>query len=122
MVQNILYESGLSNVWHFPNVVNHKWLNNCLKIRLRDEYIQTRSSNVLRNDKCITHRIFKEVFKFEPYLKLLPERLRIIVIQCRLGNTKLLTETGRWFNIDRNQWCCTLCNRKEIGDELHLTL
>ena len=31
-VQNILYESGLSNVWHFPNVVNDKWLDNCLKI------------------------------------------------------------------------------------------
>ena len=38
-VQNILYESGLSNVWYFPNVVNHKWLNNCLKIKLHDEYI-----------------------------------------------------------------------------------
>ena len=25
--------------WHFPNAVNHKWLNNCLKIRLHDEYI-----------------------------------------------------------------------------------
>ena len=62
-VQHILYESGLSNVWHFPNTVNHKWLNNCLNIRLHDEYTQTWSSNVLRNDKCIIHRIFKEFFQ-----------------------------------------------------------
>ena len=119
-VQNILYESGLSNGWHFPNAVNHKWLNNCLKIRLHDEYIQTWSSNVLHNDKCITYRIFKEVFEFESYLTLLPERLRILFTQFRLTNTKLPIETGRWFNIDRNKRYCTLCNRNEIGDEFHL--
>ena len=52
-VQNILCESGLSNVWHFPNVVNHKWLYNCPKIRLHDEYIQTWSSDAFHNDKCV---------------------------------------------------------------------
>ena len=119
-VQNILYESGLSNVWHFPNAVNHKWLNNCLKIRLHDEYSQTWSANVFHDDKCITYRIFKEVFEFESYLTLLPERLRILFTQFRLGNTKLPIETGRWFNIDRNERYCTLCNINDIGDEFHL--
>ena len=83
-VQNMLYESGLSNVSHFPNAVNHKWLYNRLKIRLHDEYIQTWSSNVFHNDKCITYRIFKEVFEFESYLTLLPDRLRILFTQLRL--------------------------------------
>ena len=145
-IQNILYESGLSNIWHFPSVVNHKWLNNCLKIRLHDGYIQTWSSNVFHNDKCITYGIFKEVFEFESYLTLLPERLRIFFTQFRLGNTKLPIETGRWFDVDRNdietgrwfdvdrndiekgRWFdvdrneryCTLCNGNEIGDEFHL--
>ena len=82
-VQNILCESGLSNVWRFPNVVNHKWLNNYL----HDEYIQTWLSNVFHNDKCITNRIFKDAFEFESYLTLLPERLRIIFTQ--FSNTKL---------------------------------
>ena len=40
--------------------------------------------------------------------------------QFRLGNTKLPIETGRWFNIDRNERYCTLCNRNKIGDEFHL--
>ena len=40
-VKNSLYESGLSNILHFPNVINLKCLNNCLKIRLHDEHIQT---------------------------------------------------------------------------------
>ena len=119
-VQNILYESGLSNGWHFPNAVNHKWLNNCLKIRLHDEYIQTWSSNVFHNVNCITYRIFKEVFEFESYLTLLPERLRILFTQFRLTNTKLSIEPGRGFNIDRNERYCTLCNRNEIGDEFHI--
>ena len=76
IVQNILCESVPSNVWHFSNVVNHNWLNNCLKIRLHDEH-QTWSSNVFHNETCIIYRIFKEVFEFEPYLTLLPKRLRI---------------------------------------------
>ena len=37
-----------------------------------------------------------------------------------LGNTKLPIEIGRWFNIDRNERYCTLCNRNEIGNEFHL--
>ena len=65
------------------------------------------------------HRMYYKCFDFEPFLTLLPERLRIICTQFKLGNTKLLIETGRWFNIDRNVRCCTLCNRNEIGDEFH---
>ena len=80
--------------------------------------IQTWSSNVFH--KCITYRIFKEVFEFESYLTLLPERLRILFTQLRLGNTKLPIKTGRWLNIDRKDRYCTLCNRNEIGDEFHL--
>ena len=57
----------------------------------------------------IMYRIFKEVFEFEPYLTLLPER--IIFTQFMLGNTKLPIATGRWFNIDRNERYWTLCNR-----------
>ena len=79
-VQHILYESGLSNLSHFPNVVNHKCLNNCLTIRLHAEYIQTWLSNVFYNDNCITYRIFRDVFEFKPYLTLLPERLRIVLL------------------------------------------
>ena len=54
------------NVWNFRNVVNNKWLNTCLKIRLYDEYIQTLCLAVFHNDKCITYIICKEVFEFEP--------------------------------------------------------
>ena len=61
--------------------------------------------------------MFKEVFKFEP---LSPERLRIVFTKFRLGNTKLSIETGRWFNIHRNERCCSLCNINEIGDEFYL--
>ena len=49
----------------------------------------------------MTYNIFKEVFEFVPYLALLPERLRIVFIPFRQGNTKLTIETGRWVNIDK---------------------
>ena len=54
-------------------------------------------------------------------MTLLPERLRIIFTQFRLGNGKLPIKTGRWFYcLDRNERYCTLCNRNEIGDEFRL--
>ena len=42
---------------------------------------------MFHNEKCITYKIFKEVFEFESYLTLLPERLGILFTQFRLGNT-----------------------------------
>ena len=84
---------------------------------IHEEYIQTWSSNVFHDDKCIAYIIFKEVFEFESYLTLLPERLRIIFTQFRLVTQNCLL---RWFNIDRNERYCTLCNRNEIGDEFYL--
>ena len=99
-----------------------KWQNDCLKIRRYDEYIQTWSSNVFHNDQCISNTICKEVFEFEPYLTLLPDRLRISFTQFRLGNTKLRIGTDSWFNIDRNETYCTLYNRNEIWDEFLITL
>ena len=54
-IQNILYESGLFNVCHFPNAVNHKWQNNCLKIRfMKNIFKHGHQMNVFHNDKCIT--------------------------------------------------------------------
>ena len=60
------------------------------------------------------------MFEFDSYMTLLPERLRILFTQFRMGNTKLPIETGRWFNIDRNEMFCTLFNINEIGDEFHI--
>ena len=36
-----------------------------------------------------------------------------------LRNTKLPIETGRWFNIPRENRICKLCNSSDIGDEFH---
>ena len=53
---------------------------------------------------------------------MLSERLRIIFTKFRLADTKLPSETGRWFNIYRNERYCILCNRNKIGDEFNLLL
>ena len=43
-------------------------------------------------------------------------------MQVRSGNTKLPIETGKWFNIPRENRICKLCNSKDIGDEFHYLL
>ena len=43
-------------------------------------------------------------------------------MQVRSGNTKLPIETGKWFNIPKENRICKICNIKEIGDEFHYLL
>ena len=40
----------------------------------------------------------------------------------RTWNAKLPIETGRWFNIPRENRICKLCKSKDIGDEFHYLL
>ena len=49
----------------------------------------------------------------------LPANLSKKYCTFRTGNTKLPIETGRWFNIPRENRICKLCNSKDIGDEFH---
>ena len=41
-----------------------------------------------------------------------------ILCKFRTGNVKLPIETGRWFNIERDDRICHLCN-SDVGDEFH---
>ena len=45
-----------------------------------------------------------------------------IIKKFRTGNAKLLIETGRWFNIPRENRICKLCACNKIGDEFHYLL
>ena len=50
---------------------------------------------------------------------MLPSDLRMYLCKLRCHSNNLPIETGRFFNIDRSERHCNLCNANELGDEFH---
>ena len=66
--------------------------------------------------------MFKENCEFEEYLDILNNKERIVLCKFRTANHRLIIETGRWHNIDRENRICTLCDEGLVGDEFHYLL
>jgi len=65
----------------------------------------------------------KPTFERSSYLDLIENKKhRRIIAKMRLSSHKLLIETGRHHNIDRNERICPLCNCNDIEDEYHFIL
>ena len=71
--------------------------------------------NVTRLEVLITEC---SSMKLENYLLKLSTKNARILCKFRTGNVKLPIETGRWFNIERDDRICHLCN-SDVGDEFH---
>ena len=75
------------------------------------------------SEKCkmsrgINYWMFKHDFKLENYLLKLSTKNARILCKFRTGNVKMPIETGWWFNIERDDRICHLCN-SDVGDEFH---
>ena len=49
----------------------------------------------------------------------LNEKTRIWITKLRASNLRIPIETGRWYDIPKDERVCTLCGQS-IGDEFHL--
>lgn len=117
-VKKALNDTGFSGFWNDQNVTGSiEWFKTTLRIRLRDQFIQTWASQIFNSTKCSNYRMFKENFEFEKYLLQLPPRLRLIMSKFRCRNHRLPIETAT-FSVD-NDPNCTRCNLTEPGDEFH---
>ena len=113
---------GLSYVWYHQNNLNEKWIKNAVIQCLKDQFIQTWSSDVFNSPKSKIYRIFKVDFGYEKYLEKLPKKLRTIFLKFRTTNHRLPVETGRWIDVPYNERFCILCNKSKIADEFHYIL
>ena len=66
------------------------------------------------------YALFKQQLKMESYLSL-SSNISIWLTRIRTANHRLPVETGRWYNIPRNNRKCNFCNNA-IGDEYHFML
>ena len=123
-IKDILNECGLSYVWNDEGLHNFniKWLKELVKQILNDQFQQTLLSNMRNSSKASNYILFKENCDFEDYLDILSDKERITLCKFRTTNHRLIIETGRWHNIDRDDRICTLCNAGLIGDEFHYLL
>ena len=121
-INRILNISGLSNIWREQGIANEKWITNAVKQSLRDQFIQTWSSDIFNSSKGTIYRIFKTIFCLETHLEILPVKLRSLFLKFRTTNHRLPVETGRWFSIPYNERFCVLCNDNKIADEYHFLL
>ena len=94
------------------------WLKHTVKRILCDQYLQQWNSEKCNSSRGINYRMFKHDFKLENYLLKLSTKNARILCKFRTGNVKLPIETGRWFNIERDDRICHLCN-SDVGDEFH---
>ena len=72
------------------------------------------------NPLCTNYKMLKNDFRFENYLILLDEDLRIALTKYRCGSHYLPISEGRYNGI-RNNHTCPLCC-KDVGDEFHYIL
>ena len=116
-IKGILDECGLCNIYPCTQV-NVLWLKHTVKRILCDQYLQQWNSEKCNSSRGINYRMFKHDFKLENYLLKLSTKNARILCKFRTGNVKLPIETGRWFNIERDDRICHLCN-SDVGDEFH---
>ena len=116
-IKGILDECGLCDIYSCTQV-NMLWLKHTVKRILCDQYLQQWNSEKCNSSRGINYRMFKHDFKLENYLLKLSTKNDRILCKFRTGNVKLPIETGRWFNIERDDRICHLCN-SDVGDEFH---
>ena len=124
LIKNILNECGLTYIWNDQGLYNFniKWLKELIKQTLNDQFQQILISNMQNSSKASNYKLFKENCEFEEYLDLLNDNERILLCKFRTTNHRLIIETGRWQNIDREDRICNLCNEGLVGDEFHYLL
>ena len=88
--------------------------------RIKDQFVQGWQSYIKQSRKCVLYKNVKEDFMLERYLCEIPWKFSKYILKLRLCNHKLAIETGRYYNIERNDRKCDKCSMDLLGDEFHL--
>ena len=123
-VKDTLNNIGLSGIWlqQFEGLPSLSYFKGEIKRRLRDQYVQTWSTNIMSNELYYNYRLYKNIFCLETYFHKLPENLVKTVVKFRTLNHRLPIQTGRYEGIERSQRICTKCDLNDLGDEFHYLL
>ena len=100
-VKSSLDRIGLSDNWLSQTVNNIYTFKTRVKSVLHDNFTQSWKSKIFESLKCINHRIYKDTFKFEGYLNLLP--FSLAKVMCSHETPAVAFSSATPFLIDSNQ-------------------
>ena len=120
-VKLILENHGLSYIWDQQFDIDIPF--ELIKQRIYDMYKQSWFSEINRSPKLKSYSLFKHNFEFENYLDSVNvTKYRYALTRFRVSSHKLAIETGRFYNIPRDQRYCIYCSMNVIENEYHFLL
>ena len=88
---------------------------------MQQKYISHWQHTIRNSKKLEFYNTFKDEYTPSCYLDLTRKlNNRKELVKLRIGNHKLLIETGRYDQIPRDNRLCPTCKSKQIEDEIHL--
>jgi hypothetical protein len=105
-------------IWHSQSLYAKEWILLSVDQRLKDQFKQKWCTEINMSSKGLCYKIFKNELVFEKYLSLLSPQYIYVFSIYRCSSHRLPAETGRWYNISRNDRLCHLCDSNDIGDEI----
>ena len=118
-VKSIFDSTGLCFIFRNQLPINVNWIKCNVKQILVDQFIQNWRSQIANSSRGHFYSIFKQEFCLEPYLLRVEQQNRHFLTKFRESNMKIPIETGRWYNINKENRKCTKCSDNLIGGEFH---
>ena len=121
-VKDTLNNIGLSGVWNSQSLPTSRGcFRQSMKVKLSDQFIHQRITEINESEKCIIYRTFKTTFTLENYMISLPRKLKIIFTKFCCRNHRLSMGTGCRERAFRYTRVCTKCDiaSRDIVDEFH---
>ena len=117
----MLNNLGFSHVWN--NQEQNDIPFNEIKQRIIDQTNQEILMANTTSSKLETYCLFKLDTSCESYLnKITLNKYKFALSRFRLSSHNLALETGRYYNIPKENRICTLCNMNKIESEYHFLL
>ena len=120
-IKNMLNNLGFSHVWN--NQEQNDIPFNEIKQRIIDQTNQEILMANTTSSKLKTYCLFKLDTSCESYLNTITlNKYKFALSRFRLSSHNLALETGRYYNIPKENKICTFCNMNKIESEYHFLL
>ena len=122
-IKKFLSELGFLYVWQNQNQNENDIPLSAIKQRILDNYLQKWYADINNSSRLQSYCIFKHSFDREKYLSVISDyKLRNTLSRFRMSSHNLYIETGRYYNIPREQRLCKSCNMSMVENEYHFLM
>ena len=122
-IRDILFRYGFNYVWLNQSVVCKDIFLSQLKERMLGVFISEVTMFFENSNKCHLYRYMYSTHTLQLYLDRPVNYIyKPYICKYRISAHILSIETGRYYNVDKNNRLCTNCDTSSIEDEYHFIL